>query len=200
MRPSRTRTRSLIGCGPSPGSPFSSTCRDPRCAWVISSARVWRWPPVPGYGCSPPTAPRATWIGCQWPTRRSPPTSLRATASSSPTERSSCASPAPPATRSSPRSCAVARSGHTPVSASPPSGSRCRALTDADRVAVARLAALDPAFVAQSFLRRAADVEELRALLGPRRPADHRQDRDARGRRGLRLHLRGRRRGHGGAR
>jgi pyruvate kinase len=44
------------------------------------------------------------------------------------------------------------------------------ALTDADRAAVTRLAELGPAFVAQSFVRRAADVAELRSLLGPDGP------------------------------
>jgi pyruvate kinase len=43
-------------------------------------------------------------------------------------------------------------------------------LTDADRAAVGSIGRLAPAFVAQSFVRRAADVAELRSLLGPEGP------------------------------
>jgi pyruvate kinase len=44
------------------------------------------------------------------------------------------------------------------------------ALTDADRTAVPRALDLGVDFIAQSFVRRAGDVEELRSLLGPDGP------------------------------
>ncbi len=43
-------------------------------------------------------------------------------------------------------------------------------LTDADRAAAGMIGSLGPAFVAQSFVRRAADVAELRALIGAEGP------------------------------
>ena len=122
------------------------------------------------------------------------PTSGRAIASCSPT--------APP-------SCGSRRSATTSVDTEVVRGGTIRsragvsipserlttsALTAKDRADVPRALDLEADLVAQSFVRRAEDVETLRELLGPDGPLDRRQDRDARCGRRLRPHPRRRRR------
>ena len=51
-------------------------------------------------------------------------------------------------------------------------------LTDADRDGAPRAVGLGASYIAQSFVRRAADVAELRDLIGARWPVDRGEDRD----------------------
>ena len=69
------------------------------------------------------------------------------------------------------RSCGAAASGHEPGSASRPSGSPRSALTTKDRADVPRALELAADHVAQSFVRRAEDIQTLRDLLGAEGPS-----------------------------
>ena len=74
-----------------------------------------------------------------------------------------------------------------PASTCPPSASRCRrsATATASWPGSPWTSGID--LVGQSFVRTAADVADLRSILGPDGPGDRRQDRDAAGGRGVRV-------------